>query len=498
MAPTGAALAHGFGQTYSLHVPLWLYLFGAAAAVVLSFVLVGFFIGDRTAPDGYPRYNLLGAPALRAVLTNRLLLFVLRVISVLAFILVVAAGFLGDQNPSSNFAPTFVWVIWWVGLGYFTALVGNIWPLVNPWTILFNAADALVRRLGLTDDLELDMPYPRRLGVWPAVILYFVFIWLEIVYEGAPAPANIAFLTAAYSIITWAGMVYFGKHTWLRYGEAFSVLFGVFARFAPTEVRVTDAEICKECGLDCSAANGCVNCYECFEWAPPESRQLNLRPWAVGLSRVEDMTFGRLAFIVLMLASVTMDGFMQTVAWVRIESYILPPTVIHSESDYLAVETLGLLALPALFLILYYAFSLLIRRVGAIRARSHDVAAAFVYSLVPIALAYQFAHYYTLLLVQGQSVIALISDPFGWGWDLFGTAGYRTNLRFLDAGVVWYSQVALIVAGHVFAMYLAHVIALRLLDNRSRAQRSQYPMLVLMVLYTVSSLWIISQPLIVE
>ena len=122
----------------------------------------------------------------------------------------------------------------------------------------------------------------------------------------------------------------------------------------------------------------------------------------------------------------------------------------------------------------------------------------FVYSLVPIALAYQIAHYYTLLLVQGQGIIALLSDPFGWGWNLLGTAGYRVNAGLIGAAFAWYSQVGLIVVGHVVAVYLAHVIALRWLRNPKRAQRSQYPMLALMVLYTVSSLWIISQPLVEE
>ncbi len=123
-------------------------------------------------------------------------------------------------------------------------------------------------------------------------------------------------------------------------------------------------------------------------------------------------------------------------------------------------------------------------------------AAAYVYSLVPIAVAYQVAHYYTLLLVQGQAIIRHVSDPFGWGWDLFGTAGFTINAGVVGARFVWYSQVALIVAGHVFAVYLAHLISPRLLRDPKRALLSQIPMLVLMVLYTVSSLWILAQPIV--
>lgn len=121
-----------------------------------------------------------------------------------------------------------------------------------------------------------------------------------------------------------------------------------------------------------------------------------------------------------------------------------------------------------------------------------NLAAAYAYSLVPIALA----HYYTLLLFNGQVIIVQASDPFGRGWDLFGTAGYQLNNAVVGAAFVWYSQVALIVAGHVVAVYLAHAIALRSGRDPKRALRSQYPMLALMVLYTVLSLWISSQPIV--
>jgi hypothetical protein len=125
-----------------------------------------------------------------------------------------------------------------------------------------------------------------------------------------------------------------------------------------------------------------------------------------------------------------------------------------------------------------------------------QLAPAYVYSLVPIAIAYQVAHYYTYLLIQGQGMISYVSDPFGWGWDLFGTAGYEIKIGVVDAAFVWYSQVALIVAGHVIDVYLAHLISLRFFEDSKRALRSQSPMLVLMSLYTVLSLWILSQPIV--
>jgi hypothetical protein len=113
-----------------------------------------------------------------------------------------------------------------------------------------------------------------------------------------------------------------------------------------------------------------------------------------------------------------------------------------------------------------------------------------------VPIAYQMARYYTYLLIQGQMIISLISDPLGWGWNLFGTAGFEPRYGIVGAGFVWYSQVTLIVVGNVIAADLAHAISLRLLRDPGRAFRSQLPMLVLMVLYTITSLWILAQPIV--
>jgi len=157
--------------------------------------------------------------------------------------------------------------------------------------------------------------------------------------------------------------------------------------------------------------------------------------------------------------------------------------------------TLGLLIVPLLFFALYAGFVKLCQILGD-GTDFWRLAGAFAYSLVPIALAYQAAHYYTLLLTEGQNIIYLISDPFGWGWNLFGTSGYDPNAGIVGAAFVWYSQVALIVGGHVVAVYLAHAIALRTARSPKLALRSQLPMVALMVLYTVTSLWILSQPIV--
>jgi hypothetical protein len=139
-------------------------------------------------------------------------------------------------------------------------------------------------------------------------------------------------------------------------------------------------------------------------------------------------------------------------------------------------------------------------RLGVLGAKSvggglsaDRLANAFVHSLVPIALAYTAAHYFTLLLFQGQAIVYLSSDPLGDGSDLFGTANNQIDYTVIGGEATWYWQVGFVVAGHVAALILAHDRALQLYDDARLAVRSQYWMLAVMVGFTSLALWLLSQ-----
>jgi len=137
-----------------------------------------------------------------------------------------------------------------------------------------------------------------------------------------------------------------------------------------------------------------------------------------------------------------------------------------------AYATLGLVVVPLIFLGLYAG---VVSSAGYLKTRASALAGAFAYSLVSIAFVYQAAYYFTYLLTEGQLTFGLVFDLFGWGWDLFGTAGYVPNVGVVNAAPVWYSQVALIVGGHVFAVYLAHAITHRQMPDAKRALGSPVP-----------------------
>jgi hypothetical protein len=205
--------------------------------------------------------------------------------------------------------------------------------------------------------------------------------------------------------------------------------------------------------------------------------------------RPERVSTALMVFVMMALSTVTFDGLKETPWW----------NTVHRELEVLGVswvDTIGLFGIPLLFLAIFLGFAWAMRRLSSNAMTTGDMARAFVLSLIPIALAYHFAHFLALLLIQGQVIVPLASDPFGRGWDLFGTADYAIDIGVINARAAWFFSIAVIVVGHVAAVFIAHVVSLRKISDHAAAMRSQYPMLVLMVFYTAVSLWIISQPIV--
>ena len=460
------ASAHAFGVRYDLPIPLGLYLTGAGAAVLLSFIVMARFLRQHSASAETRRFDLLRTPGL-GWLGSAIVLNTVRVLSVAVYALLLGAAFFGNADTFHNIAPPFVWIVWWVGMAFTSALAGNLWALINPWKILFVWAE---RASGETKPL---LAYPAGLGRWPAVALFGVFAWLELISGLGEQPRSLGLLIVAYSAMTWTGMAFFGRDTWLENGEIFNAVFGLLARFAPT---VGEA--------------GC--------W--------HLRPPAVGLLARAPVSLSSVCFVLLLLTTVTYDGILETPMWTAVldgiaESQALRASLIALQDagfDLIAlIKTVALIALPCLFIAVYAVFAHAIAMFGSGgRVPTRDVAGYFVLSLVPIAIAYHLSHYLSYLLIGGQYIIPLASDPFGLGWDLFGSANYRIDIGIVNAKAIWYVAVSAIVIGHVLAVYIAHAMAMWVFEDRGAALRSQLPMLVLMIAYTMISLWILSQPIV--
>ncbi len=490
--------AHGFGPRYDLPVPLYLYLSGAGFAVALSFVVMAMVVKAGHHIFAYPVLQLLSInkPNGLLVCTG---VWALRGLSLSLFILTLVAGAFGDQEPVRNLAPTMVWIIFWVGLGIAVPLVGNIWEVINPWKIIFDLFDRITQKIAGIQ-LSLGIPYRKRYALVPGLIFLILFGWVENVYTDSAVPRHIALFGTSYAVSMLIGMVLFGKRTWLENGDVFTILFNRFAGFGLLELRNDDYDVCIQCELGCKRENLlCIDCYACADLS--NKIRLVARPWAVGLVRMGNHSNVGKIFVIVVLAIVSFDGFSETPVWASIINTSLPwmattfPTFNDVYFLLMVISSIGLIATVLIFLGAYQLTMNLMSSATRGGASRDELARGLIITLLPIAIAYHLAHYLSLFAVQGQLLIPLLSDPLGQGMNLFGTADYTVNIGVISSKFLWYFSVVVIVIGHVIAVYLAHVLSINIVHNRAQALKSQYPLIVLMIGYTVVSLWIIAQPI---
>ncbi|MEA2230218.1 MAG: hypothetical protein QOD83_34 [Solirubrobacteraceae bacterium] len=452
------ARAHGLIQRANLPLPEWLFGYAAAAVLILSFVALAILWPQpRLERD---RWRPLPGP-LGRLLASRVVEIAAGALGVALLVLVIVAGYAGSQNALSNFAPTFVFITFWVGMAFASALLGDVFRGLNPWRALGRATGWLVVRARRGAEVPARREYPARLGRWPAVAGLLAFTWIELVSGWGEQPRTLAIVVAGYTALTLAGQGLYGVEAWTRWAEPFSVYFNLLARISPFETR---------------------------------EGVLGVRPLLGGLPRL-DIVPGTIAFVAVMIGTVTFDGLTQGRAWAEVNQLLddmFASTGLALPAAHEISETLGLLICVAIVAGFYALGSRYAHRFAPALS-AERLRRGFVHSLVPIALVYVAAHYLTFLLFEGQGIAYLLSDPLGRGWNLFGTASAAVDYGLISQNQAWYAQVGCVVAGHVAALTLAHDRALALYGQARAAARSQYAMLAIMVGFTTLALWLLAQ-----
>lgn len=452
------AFAHGIVARSDLPIPRWLFVWAAALVLGLSFVaLAVLWPRPKLEPGSWrPLSSRVGG-----VLASPSVEFLTGAVGAALLAVVVWSGFDGFQTPTDNFTPTFVYVIFWVGLVAASVVLGDVFRAFNPWRAIARAVAWAAGRVSRRP-LPAPLPYPRRLGRWPAAVGIAAFAVIELVAPDGAVPRNLAIASIVYSLVTLIAMSVYGIDAWLDRGEAFSVYFNLFSRISPL------------------ARRGSV---------------LGLRRPLSGLARLDATVPGTIALIAVMIGAVSFDGASEGPQWPSLRQSLADFFTGHGVGPALATafaSAIGLVACMLIVLGLYRIGIAGVRRATGGESAS-SLAAAFAHSLIPIGVAYVGAHYLSFLLTQGQAIVPLASDPLGHGWDLFGTANRVVNYGIIGVTATWYAQVALVVGGHVAGLTAAHDRALVLYAQTRTAMRSQYWMLGVMVCFTLLALTLLAQ-----
>lgn len=429
------ASAHGLGGRSDLPVPVEYFLVGAAVVLLLSFGTLAVLWPTPRLQDG-PQLSGRGLTAPR---------WASRTASWLGlgfFAVVVAAGLFGDPEARSNIAPVSVWVLFWLVIPFLAAVIGNAWSILSPW----RSAGRMLRLEGPAG--------AGSWGVWPAAVGLMAFAWLELVSDRSAEPRIIGIAAIGYFGYLLAVASRVGVDRAVASFDTFGVYNRVISAIAPLGRR--------------------------------SDGSLGRRGWLRALPVLPQWP-GLVAFVAAMLGTVTYDGLTATPWWNDVSS-----ALVGTAQSAIWFRTLSLLGAVALVGAAYLAASWWASRIAGVPGfGALQVARSFAHTLVPIALAYAVAHYFTLILFEGQLIVAALSDPLGLGWNLFGTVDYTPNYTWLAPTVVWWVQVAAIVGGHLVGVVLAHDRSLAVFPA-DRAVRTQYAMLVLMVAFTALGLTILA------
>lgn len=431
---TTRALAHASsldGSRESMTIPAWLVLLTGGAVIGASFLLVS-MLTDRTYIDWLNRWG----PAVD-LQPSRTVWTITRLGGVIVLIVLVYVGITGPQTSTASLTVLFVWALWWAGYAMTIYLVGNSWPLVNPWRFL---ADAI--------PFTADRSYPERLGSWPSVVGLFALVWVEVTTPITDEPALLATVIAGYSLITVAGAIVFGSATWFERADPIARVFRFFGSIAPVQRTETGVEV----GL-------------------PGWRLVRDHP-------IEG--WGDVAFVLGLLWLTTYDGLVATPTWEATATPLvevgIPPLLAY----------LGLLLGGfGLFVGAYLGATRYAKRIANTTLGVQTLAFTFAGSLLPIAAGYHLAHYLGYFLHFLPTTVYLAGSPLSPPAQLpvIAVPGWFGTL-----------QLTFVLVGHVVAIWAAHGIAFETFTGRLQPIRSQYPYSLVMVVYTMVSIGIVYQP----
>jgi len=417
------------------------------------------------------RIELTRSPFLKRLLQWRGFQPLLMLPTLLGFMLAVLTGLFGTPVGSRNFAIVFVWIVWFALLKILLVpFGGRLWCMMCP----IPAPGEWLQRRGIIArssqrPISLARKWPRQLeGLWlqnAGLLLVTTFSPIILTLPVATGIVLLAFLVIAIIL-----SLVFERRVFCRYLCPVGGFIGVYSLMAPVELRVKDVKVCrqhreKECYLGNAKGYGCPwmvkpwelarnalcgLCTECLKTCPKDNIAINLRPFGSDLIRA-GRSLGEAYNTLIMLTAAILFSVIFLGPWGWLKEWAgvssLPNRVLY----VFTFLGLNLLVVPGLFLLI----TVLSRRLS--RQQDLSLKQLFVdhsYALVPLGLSLWIAFSITFLLVNGSYAVSVISDPFGWGWNLFGT---RSSPWVPLVGMLPYLQLVIVLAGLIFSIYIAYL-----------------------------------------
>ncbi len=461
------------------------------------------------------RFDLLSLSWIRFAVRSRIFRSICQAIVVALFLLTIAAGLFGNQNPALNIAPILTWTIWWALLIVLIMYAGKAWCYVCPWDAIAGWIEKLSIWKKSEDGLSLRLKWPRVVrNIAIATLMFVGLTWIELGFGVTMKPRITAYLAIGMLLMTVVSALVFDRKSFCRYGCLVGRVSGLYALFAGVEVRSKDSGVCKschtkECVTGSESAYGCptflypgkiesntycIQCMECVQACPHDNLSLNLRPWGSDLVNEGKPRADEAYLALLMLTLAAFHGITMTPVWQQLVDAIRESVDVGRILGFSLGMGMLILGPIAIYAVLV-GISKSLGDAHAVQSFTYrDYFIRYAYAMLPIALFYHIAHNLEHLLMEGPKIIAIISDPFGWKWNLFGTAGWVIPpLIALDK--LWIVQVFMVLVGHVYSLWVAQKISLRIFGSSQSAFRSQLPMLAGMIAFSVFSLWLLKQPM---
>ena len=495
-------------------IPIWLFYLGATFMVAswAGLALLGSG-GGATRP--YYTFDILSIPLLNRALHSRVFRFAAQAFVSFLFVLVIIAGLFGSQQAGSNIATILTWTYWWTLLVVFVMVFGKAWCFVCPW----DAISGWLERLsfwGVKDGLSAKLRWPSAFrNLYPATALFLILTWLELGYGVTTRPELTALMGILMFFLTFVPLLIFERQSFCRYGCLIGRISGLYALFSALEIRARDRQLCQtDCQTrDCFHGNDqgyacptfqylgamekntyCIYCGECIKACPHDNVAINLRPFGQDMVKSAHVRFDEAAMVIVMLAMTTFHGLTMTPVWGTIVVALQRTLSL----PYLAAFTVGMFGFLGVVAASYHVFASWSHRIAPIPGVTRrQLWIRYAYAFLPIALFYHFAHNSMHFFIEGGAIVPAISDPFGWGWNLMGTAGIQPG-PMLGPVAVWSITLTFIFMGQIWSLLAARRISLQICGSNRTAFRSRAPIVAAMIGYSILSLWIVAQPMVMR